>query len=609
MGAEVSAVHAEQQHWRDQVLTGLGWTAVAASGAVTAALLLFTRDRPGAILWAASAVVFLLAATLRGSGVFRVRVWLLILPLCMSAGVVGPALEGFVPNSSLGLGAAVVFTTALRGLRWGLVVLVLEALMMGGVAVLHHTGALGVLPGYEALAAFPLAVVGRFVTNFTIGSAAMVVAISYLLSRVERLLLDKTRALEQLKEEQGASQRAREDLEFREAAFRKARELEILGRLAGCMAHDFNNALVVVQSNVDLIRAKADYLATGLRQIDEAVAQAASTTRQLRGFTHQAPAPSRPVSLGLAVTRAAALLERVLPTNITMAVDVEDHPTVMADEGQLQGVVTNLALNARDAMPKGGKLELRVRTATPTEGQAGGIQGPCALVEVNDDGLGMSEETMARLFEPYFTTKGAAGTGLGLASVKAAVEAGGGKILVTSAPGRGTHVRILWPVYERGVDGAQTSETTELPLASRPGTVLLVEDNERVRIAMARMLAARGFTVLEAPNGTEALTIARRYRAPIEVLCSDCEMPGISVEELIAAFRLLFPAARVVLCSSYAPEDVAPPLETVDAFVAKPFAPDELARQVGDLVARAQDAAHDAGFGSVESGGPGGSKR
>ena len=607
MEGEASAVRAEQQHWRDQVLTGLGWTAVAASGAVTAALLLFTQDRPGATLWAASAVVFLLAATLRGSGRFRVRVWLLILPLCMVAGVVGPALEGFLPNMSLGLGAAVVFTTALRGMRWGLVVLALEALMMGGVAVLHHTGAIGVLPGYEAQAAFPLAAVARFVINFTIGSAAMVVTISYLLSRVERLLLDKTRALEQLREEERAAERAREELECREAAFRKARELEILGRLAGCMAHDFNNALVVIQSNVDLIRTKADYLGTGLRQIDEAVAQAASTTRQLRGFTHQAPAPSRPVALGLAVTRAAALLERVLPSNISMAVEVEDHLTVLADEGQVQGVVTNLALNARDAMPRGGKLELRVRRATPTEGQAGGIDGQCALVDVNDDGMGMSEETMARMFEPYFTTKGAAGTGLGLASVKSAVEAGGGKIVVTSAPARGTQVRVLWPVYERGADGAERSGASELPPASRPGTVLLVEDNERVRIAMARMLAARGFTVLEAPNGTEALTIARRYRAPIDVLCSDCEMPGISVEETIAAFRVLFPAARVVLCSSYAPEDVAPPLESVDAFAAKPFAPDEFVRLVDDLVARAQDAAHDAGFGSVESGG--GSKR
>jgi two-component system cell cycle sensor histidine kinase/response regulator CckA len=115
---------------------------------------------------------------------------------------------------------------------------------------------------------------------------------------------------------------------------------------------------------------------------------------------------------------------------------------------------------------------------------------------------------------------------------------------------------------------------------------------------MARMLAVRGFTILEAPNGAEALAIARRYRAPIDVLCSDCEMPGISVEETIAGFRALFPAARVILCSAYAPEEVAPPLETIDAFVAKPFCPEKFAHLVGDLVARAQDAAHDGSGGS-----------
>jgi signal transduction histidine kinase/CheY-like chemotaxis protein len=609
MDSEIAAVQAEQQQWRDRVLTWLGWTTAATSGAGAAAMSLVTRDGPAGVVWGATTVLFLLAAVLRGRIPFRLRAWLLILPICVSAGLIGPALEGFLPNTSLALGAAVVYATVLRGLRWGLVVLVLESTSMVGVAVLHLTGALGVLPGYEALAAFPPASVTRFVLIFTVTSAMLVLTISYLLSRTERLLLDKAGALERLREEQHATQRAREELEHREAAFRKARELEILGRLAGCMAHDFNNALVVIQSNVDLIRTKAGYLVTGLHQIDEAVVQAASTTRNLRGFTHQAAAPSKPIVLGTAVARAAELLGRVLPSNIATAVAIEDDMTVLADEGQLQAIVTNLVLNARDAMPQGGKLELRVRKATPAEGDAGGITTPCALLEVKDDGVGMSEETMDRLFEPYFTTKGAAGTGLGLASVKSAVEAGQGKITVTSTLGRGTQVRILWPVfYEGRDDGIVEHETTQARL-DRTGTVLLVEDNERVRVAMARMLATRGFTVLEASNGAEALTIARRYRAPIDVLCSDCEMPGITVQEMLAAFRALFPTARVILCSAYAPEEVAPPLDTIDAFTAKPFAPDVFARLVGDLVARAQAAAHETGLGSFEFGGSGGSKR
>jgi len=601
MDSEASAVQTEQQHWRDRGLTGLAWTAVAASG-IAAAIFLFTRDWPAGTIWGACTVAFLLAATLRGRIAFGVRSWLLILPICLAGGVIGPALEGFMPNTALVLGAAVVFTTVLRGMRWGLIVLVFESTAMAAVAVLHLTGTLAVRPGYEALALFPPAMVARFVLVFTIASTMLVVTISYLLSRTEGLLLDKAGALERVQEEQRESQRVRDELERREAAFRKARELEILGRLAGCMAHDFNNALLVIQNSVDLIRTKTDYLATGLHQIDEAVFQAASTTRQLRGFTHQAAAPFRPVSLGMAVTRAAALLERVLPSNIGLAVTVEDASTVLADDGQLQGIVTNLVLNARDAMPRGGKLELRVRKALPTDCEAGGVRAPCALVEVIDDGIGMSEATMARLFEPYFTTKGAAGTGLGLASAKSAVEASGGKIVVTSELGRGTQVRILWPLCEERPDVPEMRETSE-PREARTGTVLLVEDDERVRIAMARLLAARGFTVLEAPNGAEALTIARRYRAPIHVLCSDCRMPGIPVEEMIAAFRPLFPAARVILCSAHAPEDVALPLETVDAFTAKPFAPDGFARLVGALVARAQDAAYDAPSGTFGSGG------
>jgi signal transduction histidine kinase len=608
MDSEIAAVQAEQQQWRDRVLTGLGWTTAVTSGAVAAAMSL-SRDWLATAVWGATTVLFLLAAVLRGRVPFRVRAWLLILPIWLSGGVIAPALEGFLPNTSLGLGAAVVFATVLRGMRCGFVVLVLVSTTMAGVAVLHLTGALGVRAGYEALAAFPPATVARFVLTFTAASAMLVVTISYLLSRTERLLLDKAGALERLREEQHAAQRAREELEHREAAFRKARELEILGRLAGCMAHDFNNALVVIQSNVDLIRTKAGYLVTGLHQIDEAVVQAASTTRNLRGFTHQASAPSKPIVLGTAVARAAELLGRVLPSNIATAVAIEDDMTVLADEGQLQAIVTNLVLNARDAMPQGGKLELRVRKATPAESDAGGITTPCALLEVKDDGIGMSEETMARLFEPYFTTKGAAGTGLGLASVKSTVDAGGGRILVTSTLGRGTQVRILWPVFYEGRDtGIEERETTQ-PRLDRTGTVLLVEDNERVRVAMSRMLATRGFTVLEASNGAEALTIARRYRAPIDVLCSDCEMPGISVQEMLVAFRALFPTARVILCSAYAPEEVAPPLDTIDAFTAKPFAPDVFARLVGDLVARAQAGAHETGFGSFEVGGSGGSKR
>jgi signal transduction histidine kinase len=606
--AAVADIQVEQQQWRERVLTGLGWTSAAAA-TIGGALLLFSGDWPVAVVWASCLVAFVLVAMLRGRLAFRARVWLLIAPLCVSGGLVVPLLEGFVPNTAFAVGGAVVVTTLLLGRHWGLAVLAFGSIAILVVGLLHGAGVVGVLPGYEAFAAYSPMFVARTVFGLAIISASLVVAVSYLLSRAEGLLVEKAGALERLREEQGEAQRVREELARQEAAFRKARELEILGRLAGSVAHDFNNALLVIQNNVDLIRHQPDFLITGLGQIDEAVRQAVSTTRQLSGFTHEAPAPRKPVGLGATAARAAKLLERVLPSNITVTVTVDDGVTVLADEGRLQGIVTNLALNARDAMSRGGKLDVCVRKATSAEVEAVGLGAPCALMGVSDDGIGMSEETRAHLFEPYFTTKGAAGTGLGLASVKSAVEAGGGRILVTSAPGQGTQVRILWPLYEGSASGTGEPETTEPRVCT--GTVLLVEDNEPARVAMARVLAARGFTVLEASSGGEALTIARRYRAPIDVLCSDCVMPGVGVQQMLDGFRALFPKARVLLCSAYAPEDVAPPLETVDAFAAKPFAPDAFVRLVGGLVARAQDAAdrgdgvppHDGGVATVTSGG------
>jgi two-component system cell cycle sensor histidine kinase/response regulator CckA len=263
--------------------------------------------------------------------------------------------------------------------------------------------------------------------------------------------------------------------------------------------------------------------------------------------------------------------------------------TVLADEGRLQGIVTNLALNARDAMPGGGKLELLVRKATNEELEESGLQVPCGVISVTDDGTGICEDALAHLFEPYFTTKGAAGTGLGLASVKSAVDAAGGRILVTSAPGRGTAVRILWPIHEGSIAKSNEDAHAE-PGKRHTGTVLIVEDEEPVRIALARLLASAGFTVLEAASGDEALMIARRYRASIHLLCSDCVMPGASVQQTIEGFRGLFTSARVMLCSGYAPDEVAPREESVDAFVTKPFASEAFVRLVGELVARARQA-------------------
>ncbi len=540
----ITEVHAEQQRWRERVFTGLVW-AIAGAIAIASAMLAFAGDVRTAVVFALLDVAPPLIALLRKRVPFRVAAWIASAHFYLVC-VAGLALTGLAPNVVVACAWLVVFVTLLIGRRAGATILGLSSVTLVAGAVLHDSGVLVAAPAYQGFAVLQPSVIARIVFIYTALGGLNVLGVSYLLERSERLLRQYAGAIARLRDEEREALRVREELERQKEAFRRARELEILGRLSGMVAHDFSNALLVIQSNVDLIRRNRDHLAAGLDQIDGAVVQATSTTRQLRGFTHQAPAPAKPIALDVTVVRAAKLLRRVLPSNIAVSVTADEDVTVVADEGRLQGIVTNLALNARDAMPRGGSLDLRVRKARPAELEEAGLGVPCGVVSVRDDGTGMSEDALAHLFEPYFTTKGAAGTGLGLASVKSAVDAAGGRILVTSAHGRGTEVRILWPKSEESMARSNEDATVE-PGMGPTGTVLIVEDQEPVRLAIATLLASAGFTVLEAANGDEALTIARRYRAPIDVLCSDCVMPGASIQQTIEGFRALFPAARVML--------------------------------------------------------------
>lgn len=574
-----AVIRAEERQWREQVLTALGWTAAAAS-ALGTVMVLSAGDPLGGSAWAASTVFFLLVAISRGRLSYAARVWMILSPIAVSALIV-LLKEGFIPNAPLALAASVVFATLLLGKRLGLVLVAVETAAMLIITALHFTKSVTVRPGYEAFAALSPSAIARFVMVFAVVSSSIVVAMSYLLDRTAGLLLEKAEALERLNDEQRHADRMRNELAMQEEALRKSREVEILARLAGSVAHDFNNALLIIAANADLVKQQPDYLETGISEIQSAVLQATSTTRQLRAFSPQAPAPPRVVSLGETVERTAKMLTRVLPSNVAVTIDIQGVLTVMADEGQLQGLVTNLALNARDAMPHGGKLTFQVREATAREAEAAKLGAAAALLEISDDGVGMSQETLGRLFEPYFTTKGAAGTGLGLASVKALVEGAGGRVIVQSAPGKGTTFRVLWPLH---APPSKRPAEAAAPATRSSGIVLLVEDDAHVRAAMSRTLSWSGFTVLEAGNGEEALTVARRYRGTIDVLLSDCVMPGMSVRQMIEGFRGLFPGARVALCSGYAPDEVAPPREMIDAFVTKPITIDALTRLVGELV-------------------------
>ena len=282
------------------------------------------------------------------------------------------------------------------------------------------------------------------------------------------------------------------------------------------------------------------------------------------------------------------MLERVLPESICVSVHVEGSvPSIFADPGEMQQVLLNLSLNARDAMPDGG--ELRLCAQLVKDGEREDLPpGDWVLISVSDDGVGMDEATRARIFEPFFTTKGELGTGLGLSVVYGIAGRSGGHVLADSAPGCGATFSLLLPpssseevrAFSERVPAAKT----------RTGTILVAEDQPAVRDWMVTVLRAAGHTVLVADSGNVALEIARRYRGSIDLLCTDGVMPGMSSARLISEYRALFPAGQVLLCTGHSDEVIRRPLLFADAhYLQKPFNAATLNRKVAEALVPEQD--------------------
>lgn len=431
-------------HWRIEVSTGVLLVAAATEG-LAAILFSASIDRPGwlPLVTAAVALLTLVVAVRPGTphalraGVVLLGIW--------SADLVSLSRFGFTANGSAVLVALVVVATVLLGARWGFGALLLGAASLVAIGLAQRAGLLQRLPDWAAvtdstrpdvLVRIPL------VFAFVAGLTALTVA--YVLARAEGLLAGQQAALEALRVEKEEHLAAQAQLAQQALAARKAQELEGLGRLAGTAAHDFNNALTVVAGALAVLREQPGLDPAGREAVEDlasAAAQAGATAAQLRVLGSTAPRPPRPVALGPLLERAAGVLRRVLPPDQEVVVELVDQGVVLADEGQLLRGLTNLAFNARDAMPSGGRLTLGLRVA-----QAEGRRQ--AVITVADTGTGMDEEVQRRLFEPYFTTKGERGTGLGLASVRQVAEQAGGSVEVRSLPGQGTTVSIRWPLAE-----------------------------------------------------------------------------------------------------------------------------------------------------------------
>src|SRR5213082_3343107 len=373
----------------------------------------------------------------------------------------------------------------------------------------------------------------------------------------------------------------------------QSQKMEAVGRLAGGIAHDFNNLLTVITSYSDLLLedlAPGDAKRDDVEQVRKAADGAAALTRQLLAFSRQQVVEPRVVSLNTVVEGLQKILRRVIGEDIELAITLApDLGAVRADVGQLEQVLMNLAVNARDAMPTGGRLTIETANVEHDPDYARDQEAAAvrrfAMLAVSDTGCGMDEATKARIFEPFFTTKETGkGTGLGLATVYGIVNQAGGFIWVYSEPDQGTSFKVYLPEVD-----ATAERPTAVPGARVPGgteTVLLVEDAAAVREITKQVLERQGYTVLEAPDGEAAIRLAQRHRGVIHLLLTDVVMPRLSGRELAGQFARLRPDTRVLYASGYTDDSVVRHgiLESGTAYLQKPFSPESLARKVREVL-------------------------
>jgi PAS domain S-box-containing protein len=365
-----------------------------------------------------------------------------------------------------------------------------------------------------------------------------------------------------------------------EDQLRQSQKMEAVGRLAGGIAHDFNNILTVMRMSSEFLLAdlpEADERRSEAVEIMKAADRAAALTRQLLTFSRHQVLNPRLVVINDVISGLDGMLRRVVPENIKVTTSLDQQIYgIKADSGQLEQVILNLAINAADAMPDGGCLDLRTSNAEVdsafSAAHLGVDPGSYVCLTVSDTGHGMDKETAAKIFDPFFTTKPLGkGTGLGLATVHGIVAQSGGKIWVYSEPGQGTTFKIFIPRSEGTV--TPLIPQTVRKLAPPTETILLVEDEESTRDAVHRSLVRAGYKVLIATNGSEALAIANANNGEIALVLSDTMMPEMGGIELARRLRKARPQVRVLLMSGYTEEMPSLGFRSVDLpFIEKPFA-------------------------------------
>ena len=378
--------------------------------------------------------------------------------------------------------------------------------------------------------------------------------------------------------------RARVALHEREEQLRRAQKSDAAARLASGVAHDFNNVLTAIRGYTDLLLGEFDPSDSRIQDLEEirrAADRGALLTRQLLAFGQRQPAQAEPVDLNEVVGSLESLLQRLVGADVQLeTVLAPAIGRIRADSGQIEQVVMNLVLNARDAMPNGGTLTIETserQMSAPARGR-GARAGWYVVLAVTDSGTGMDEETRTRVFEPFFSTKQAAqGSGLGLAIVHGIVKGSGGVIRLSSEPGAGTSVRLFFPRLD---DAAAVALAADAGEARGMETVLLVEDEEPVRAVLRKILTANGYMVLEARHGRDALSVADRHRGPIHLLLTDVVMPEMGGREVAERLTAQRPDLRVLFISGYTSDEVVRKGIGGAGFMQKPFTTADLLRAV-----------------------------
>jgi two-component system, cell cycle sensor histidine kinase and response regulator CckA len=379
-----------------------------------------------------------------------------------------------------------------------------------------------------------------------------------------------------------------------EAQLLQAQKMEAIGALAGGVAHDFNNLLSVIKGYTELLLDEFDQndpRRKDLQQIEKAAHRAASLTSQLLAFSRKQILQPEILDLNASINDMSIMLRRLIGEHIELIINAQTNlGLINADPGQIQQIVLNLAVNARDAMPRGGKLIIETSDVEVEERYVKEhplVQpGSYVMAAISDNGIGMDAETKARIFEPFFTTKEKGkGTGLGLSTVYGIVKQSNGFIWVYSEPGKGTTFKVYFPRMKGKV--SQIANARDSIVATMgTETVLLVEDEDSVRALAGRILCERGYNVLQAENGMEALKMAQELSGKIDLVVTDVVMPGISGAVLVARLESMRPGIKSLYISGYTDTAIVDHgiLDSKVAFLQKPFTIQNFAQKVREVI-------------------------